>query len=390
VSPRNLLPLISLLTIVVLAGTTELIARWKFKESPPFNLACMGPVDPVTGVRALPNCACWDKGIESQWVEYRFNNCGHRAGIECGAKPTGVYRIVMTGSSFAMGHHIQRERSFAALLPTELSRETGRTIELYNASMVSVTPHVAALRMDDVLSANPDMILLIITPFDVEKEGVQNLPVSSPMHNSSVLAKFWFRVRAAFSSKPIPDAFKELFDIALEIVHPRSVVMLRHYLFESRSQYLRSTLIDEDDSSGFLRAKPSAAWRERLQLVDRDVAEIARRTKTAGVPLAVALVPSRAGAAMIPMSEWPAGFDPFKLDNELRSITETHGGIYIDILPDFRNLLNPERHYFPVDGHPDAEGHALISRFLTMELTNGSVPALRIAGQPQEAWEQAR
>ena len=58
------------------------------------------------------------------------------------------------------------------------------------------------------------------------------------------------------------------------------------------------------------------------------------------MPLVAALLPQRAQAAMISRSRWPAGFDPYKLDNELRSMVVSHGGTYVDILPDFRNIVS--------------------------------------------------
>jgi hypothetical protein len=93
---------------------------------------------------------------------------------------------------------------------------------------------------------------------------------------------------------------------------------------------------------------------------------------------------------MISMGKWPDGYDPYKLDNELRAIITRHGGIYIDILPGYRALPNPEEDYFPVDGHPNASGHAIISGMLAKALTNGSIPALKAATQPQAGLEKQK
>jgi hypothetical protein len=76
------------------------------------------------------------------------------------------------------------------------------------------------------------------------------------------------------------------------------------------------------------------------------------------------------------MGDWPKGFDPYKLNNELRAAITSHGGIYLDILPDFRSVLNPQRGYFAVDGHLDAHGHEIITGMLARALTSGAVPAL--------------
>jgi len=114
------------------------------------------------------------------------------------------------------------------------------------------------------------------------------------------------------------------------------------------------------------------------------VADMELRAKVAGVPLVIAHAPDRVRAAMISSGEWPAGYDPYNLDRELRSIVESHGGTYIDILPGFRTVPNAEQYYFPVDGHPDSQGHAIISELLARELTKGIAPALKAVSPAQQ------
>jgi hypothetical protein len=80
---------------------------------------------------------------------------------------------------------------------------------------------------------------------------------------------------------------------------------------------------------------------------------------------------------MISMKEWPEGYDPYRLGNEIRSIVVSKGGTYVDILRAYRNIPNPEQGYFPVDGHANADGHALISHLLADALTDGAVPILK-------------
>ena len=113
-----------------------------------------------------------------------------------------------------------------------------------------------------------------------------------------------------------------------------------------------------------------------MQQFDDYAAEITRRAKTAGVPIVVVMVPNRAQAAMISMDEWPKGFNPFTIDKELGTIITRHGGLYVDILPDFRETANPEQHFYPIDGHPDSDAHAMIAGYLAKELTGGAVPEL--------------
>jgi hypothetical protein len=67
---------------------------------------------------------------------------------------------------------------------------------------------------------------------------------------------------------------------------------------------------------------------------------------------------------------------------------EPQGGVYVDLLPAFRRIPNPERHYFPVDGHLDGEGHAMIARMLEEELANGRIPELRPIPEPRSSLAQ--
>jgi hypothetical protein len=382
-----LLPLVSLLTIGILACSTELIARRVFSGSTTLMKNCMVMDDPTTGPRAVPNTVCWEKFPESQMVEYRFNSCGHRAGMECLPKQSGTYRIVMTGSSLALGEGVQREQTFAALLPAELSQQTGRKVELYNESMGWGFPHSVRLRFNEVLTAKPDLILWILTPGDIE--GASLIVYSSDAESRrqgslSLPERAWVRMKSAFTSESFEAAASELF------TRTRTALLLRHFLYQSQSQYLTSYQMVSDQEAGFLKTDPSAEWRGHLEQFDTDAANMEGRAEAAGVPFVAVLVPIRAQAAMISMGRWPATYNPYELDDQLRSIITRHGGTYLDILPDYRDIPNAEQGYFPVDTHPNAEGHKTIAELLARALTSGAVPALRAAPQPQSLSDKGK
>ena len=255
--------------------------------------------------------------------------------------------------------------------------------------MESGFPHSVDLRFDEVLAAGPNLILWILTPFDIKK--VSSVLPDQATSRGSFLARNWSRIKVAYSTESIPDASHELWQrVADAFGDTRTAFMLRHFLFQSQTQYVKSYLIGGDDESGFLRAEPSKLWQDRMQQFDGYAADIERRATAAGVPLVAVMLPNRAQAAMISMGEWPAGFDPYKLDAEVRSVIVSHGETYIDILPDLRDVPNPEQGYFAVDGHPNARGHAMFSALLARELTGGVVPALRVEAQLKTAQEPAR
>ena len=386
-----LLPLLGLLTIVLLIAGAESTARARFSDTPRGLASCLVLNDLSTGVRGVPNSECRDKSAETGWTDYKFNSCGHRAGMECGAKDPGAYRIVMTGSSVAMGLYVDREESIAGRLPAELTRMTGRKVEVYNASIGAAyggSPHSVALRMNEVMAQKPDLVLWVMTPWDLDHaddlrpqdEYLRAAGKSEPKkdaasYSSSPLRRIAAKIGADSLASSLYDDLKSF----------RLRTLVTHYLFESRSLYVKSYLKNKDDAAGFLKAEWAPEWNDRLKEFDGYAAEVIARAHAAGVPVVAVLVPNRAQAAMISMGEWPQGYDPYKIDEELRGNITSRGGIYADIFSGFCTMANPEDHYLPVDGHPDAEGHAIITNLLAQQLTNGAIPELRA-----QAMEQAQ
>jgi len=384
-----LLPLISLLTISLLAIGTELIAR-SFFTSKGTLAACEILNDPL-GQHGVPDSACKAKLPESSMIEYKFNRCGHRSGLECGRKSDGSYRIVTTGASAVMGFGVRQEDDFSELLTTKLSRLTGRRIEVYNSAFAvhyGGTPRVIAQRFNDLLGPKPDMILWSFGPNDVEFSSILTVQDNIPIEKAHTsLMTTILRLRESVGGFT-PQAMGRAAHIISE--HTFSTLMLQHYLYESQSIYVEHFLMADDEEQGFLKSEPSAEWRSHLQEFDGYAAQIEGRAKAAGIPLVAVFVPSRAQAAMISMGKWPAGYDPYKMGEQVRRIITSHGGTYIDILPGYRTLPNPEREYLPVDGHPNADGHAMIAALLAKGLTDGTVPALKAAWAQQAAFEQGK
>lgn len=363
-----LLMSLGLLTLLTLVCFLELAARKLIPESGSVFRGCMLLNDPSAGTQGIPNSSCAEQSPEGPLTEYRFNACGDRTSGDCGPKSPGTFRIVLVGSSFGFGFMVPSDKTFAALLPIELSQETGRTIEVYNESMVGRFPLQVTSRFSEVLAAKPDMVLWVLTPADIQFSS-RGMPPPAELSPNE------------FGSHMRP--LVKVLNFVLQHGngwYEHIGILLRHILYtnETQAQYVTSFLMNGDDSSGFLKAQLSANWTNHLRQFDARAALVESRSKAAGIPFVAVLVPNRAQAAMISTGRWPAGYDPYKLDNELRSIIESHGGMYVDVLPDYRLIPNPERHYFPVDGHPDPDGHAIISHLLARQLSSGTVPAFKV------------
>jgi hypothetical protein len=402
-----LLPLIGLLTICAIAVFTELISRRIFSESKTTLNSCLILNDPSTGVRGIPNSVCREKFPESQWVEYKFDGCGYRSGMICGPKIPGAYRIVMTGSSAVLGELVPIDKTFATLLPVELSRITGRKVELYNEGLGLKFARYTDLSFNDVLAAQPDLVLWVVTPLDVRHAAFPDLDTEMSPDIDTQKEK---SDRTA-PDRPAPVRPSPVLKSAIEWMkamlgqHAGAIVtgqVLRHFLYEheSQGQYVQAYLLKASGNqphsvgingdANFLQSELNPEWKAHLREFDTYAADIESKAKAAGVPLVVVLLPNRAQAAMISMGNWPEGYDPYGLDNKLSSIVVSHGGTYVDVLPYFRTLPNPEQGFFPIDGHLNAEGHAMIVDILARALTGGPVPALKVAAPQQPAREQGK
>lgn len=368
-----LLPLLSLLTMLALILVPEESGRKLFPAEAGSMSPCIVKGNAPTETRAIPNSVCHYKTLDSPMVEYRFNACGHRTDMKCGVKPDGAYRIVVVGSSMTMGSGVRVEDAFATTLPAALSQRTGRTVDLYNEAIAGPAgdPFSIANRFSEVLAAKPDLILWVLTPGDIYQKdpGQSNTP--APQSGKE----------AEPGSRSLP--LMNLFDRAVAPLRGSAIkVFMEHYIYKSQYILVNSASRSGEDTVGFMRQPTSALWLERIQQFDGNAQRIMEQAQKAGVPVVAVVLPADASAAMISRGSWPAEFDPYWLGGQVRTVVESRGGIYLDILHGLRTIPEPDRNYYPVNGHPDAAGHAVLSRLMADGLTDGIVPALKVAANP--------
>jgi hypothetical protein len=370
------LPILGLLTSCLLAGTVELVARRMFARIPTRGENCLVISDPSDGARGIPNCVVWEKIPEGKLTEYRFNSSGYRDDVNFGPKSPGTYRIVMVGTSVAAGFRVPRKETVAALLPAELSQRTGRRVEVYNQGLPLRTSRSISRDLKDAVAANPDMILWIVSPLDISYSSL--LGRKDEAAPSTQQAGSRNSIKAVFATESFNASMATLFS------HTRTSILLKELLYASPSRYVQSSLMGDDYKKDFLLSESSTEWQRELKDFDSSAADIEGQARKAGIPLVAVLVPDRTQAAMISMmDECPKGFDPYKLGEELRSIIVSYGGTYIDILPEYRTVPNPQLGYFAIDGHPNVYGNAMIAGFLVDKIASFINPGKSAAVQPQ-------
>ena len=335
-------------------------------ESQESTLGCLVLNDPSTGVRAIPNTVCRGKLDEGPQVEYRFNSCGHRAGMECGAKSPDTYRIVLVGSSMAEGYGVTREQSFASLLPAELTRRSGRKIEVYNAAMQWGSPKTLDLQFKQALALQPDMILWPVSVWEISNADL--ITYQHGNHIDADLGSIWNTVVSTFHRQGFATAAETgIVETIVAVLNSRTQLLIRHYLYMSPSLYMGGAL-KSDLEVDYLGSTPNANAQNHIRQFDGYAAHIAAQASAAGVPLVVTMLPLRSQAVMISAKEWPAGFSPYQSSEYMRSVVESNGGVFLDILPDFRNIPDAGSYFYPVDGHPTPAGHKILSTMLAEAL----------------------
>ena len=343
---------ICFLTFGALWTLTELSARRLFANSSTTIWSCFVPSGQSSGIRAIPNSVCLEKLPESPLIEYRFNACGYRTEARCGPKPPGSLRVVVVGSSYAMGYQVPYEHTFAALLGPKLTAAAGRKVEIDNQGMLFGTPRRTSLYFEEALNAHPDLILWTLGPWDIENVSQTQdvLPLAKVDREGGPPPPKLIRFFNAFRDQGVVSVIRG----------SRSVLMIRHMLYQSRTQYLRSFVM-ESDSAGIFATHPSRKWEKRWADLDAIARDMAGRAHAAGVPFVITAVPDLAGALMASGGDWPDQFNPFTFGEQVRSLAQKYDGIYLDMLRSFRRVPDIGRFYYTVDGHMNIAGHEWIA-----------------------------
>ena len=355
-----LLPLLGLATILFMLGASEILTRliWTARGSN----ACMDR-NSMVGPRFKPNCTIRTKNAEGPWITDHYNECGYRSATSCGPKPLGTIRIAILGSSVSAGLNVPYERTYFALISSELSRIYHRPVDVQNLGVPASSPIYAYRRVGEALALKPDVVLYFLTPFDVE---LQIDPKELVERNNSTRTASTRAVHSTVSPMKWLDQF---------LIQSRTALVAQHFLFQNKNTYLRLYMTSYGDKADFLRQPFTHAWQQRFADLDLVIGDMATKLHAAGVPLVVIPVPSRAEAALLSSRPWPPHVDPFAFGRQIKMIASKHGAGYVDLMEAFSRLPDSEQLFYVVDQHVTAEGQKVIAQNLSRKLQDGCVRA---------------
>lgn len=362
-----LLVLVSLLTILLMFIVAELLARRAFEEqivdTCEYNAGAVGWL-------FTPNCTSVLKAAEGNWVINVTNSCGYRTKEPCGPKPADGRRVIVMGTSVARGYFVSYETSFAGRSSSILSKQCGRPVDFQNLAMARGYDASGplwdrlSLRVDEALSLRPDLIAIVLTAFDLAKytEPSTKLPEGIPDGTLAWISRVGVSVNAGLRA------------LVNNAAHwSRTANMLRHYAFADTTIYL-PLYLKHGDEADFLRPPLSSVWRYRASVVDTVLLNVTTKTNPANVPVVLIYVPDRAQAALAKIAGQFAGIDPYAFGQILREVTKRHDVQYLDATSAMSRTEDPAGLYFPVDGHPNDDGHAVLAKALVDHLRARTVP----------------
>ncbi len=355
-----LLPAICIATLLLMVGIPELIAEHSFYEHKVD--ACLRP-DPVLGDRALPNCQSRYKPGEGPWTENDYNECGYRSNESCLSKPADTFRVALIGSSTSMGYLVPYDQTFAVRSEKILSNTCGRPVEFQSMGGLGYQWRRLETRMDEALKLKPDLVVSVITPFDMRQPLDLHLLGGPEPHGLIGTIVGGLRSIVQGSS------------LWMAVLHYRAdlpVTYLRFFLRDpSRSDYLRQPL--------------SAFWQQQLGYTDTLIQDLAAKAHAENVPLLLMFVPLRAQAVLLKHhAEFP-DMAPLTLDHALAKMAQSNGAGFLDMTPTFAAAgdLNPL--FYAVDDHITGAGSAMVADRLTQDIMAARYPGLQSCGPVKAA-----
>jgi hypothetical protein len=224
----------------------------------------------------------------------------------------------------------------------------------------------AAMRAPEAAAAHPQAAVMFVDATDLFQTPPANFSLSLSAHKDVIT--------------PLPGqlpgwaGIKDNLQFKRLKADSRAALVASHFLFKNGRSYL-DLYLKNGDKADFLRPPFTPAWRQRLEVLDKDLGYMADQLKAQNVPLLVVYVPQQAQAALISGLSGP-GTDPFALNRAVQLIAERHGARFRDASALFHGVRDVASYYYPVDGHLNAKGNALLAEVVQQGLVDGPHPLL--------------
>ncbi|WP_174296658.1 SGNH/GDSL hydrolase family protein [Sphingomonas bacterium] len=340
-----ILPLIALLTLLVMSGGAELIARAAYPVQ--MDISCT--LHTTRGTRFRPMCVGLNKAVDGPWVENRFNACGYRTAENCAVTPATRLRVAVVGSSIARGQGVAYADTFSARASADLSHACGQTVDFQNLGNTAADLLRLDKRMAEVVAIKSRVVIMLLTPYDLQH-----------LDDVDIL------VPGAHLPKPKPFGLVDVMGM-LRSSHLFDVG--QHYLYlDPAIQVTAFVRNGVDDMNGYVVAPLPPKWKSRVEQIDALLKKMTAVTTPAGIKVVLVYVPRRVHAVLEIPRYAIAKLDVHILDRELQAAAHANGAEFIDTTPNFAAARNFNSLFYIADGHPSGDGHALIAKAVEARL----------------------
>jgi lysophospholipase L1-like esterase len=273
------------------------IEMWRYAR----ELKVASPI-PRLGHEHIPNA---DAILQS--IEIRTNAWGLRGGPVGDRPAPGRRRILVLGSSIALGWGVEEDRVVSSLLQKKFEAAS-QDVEVLNAGIGNYNTERYVERFLDRLAGLKPTDLLVLA-FVRDGEALEPSTSSLLLRNSELAVTVWI-------------AFSRLFGVTGE------GGLVDHY----RAVY--------------------APGSPALAVMQAEFAKLGDYARRNGICVTLAMVPD-----VHNLDNYPLGF----VHEVFAAAARKNGFAYVDLLPAFEGLTPAEVWAMPGDPHPNARGHALMA-----------------------------
>lgn len=323
--------------------------------------------DPYTGYRLKPNNVCFSYNN----IPTIVNSKGHRDHEVTFEKGDNIFRILVLGDSFTVGHNVPQETTYPQILEGFLNKQSNKKYEVVNTGVGGWEPfQYAQYYFHYGKQLNPDLILI---GFFVGNDTYnQYTEVSQTM--TAVNGRLLLREKAE-------SRFIKLKVFFYEKLHLARLILNKRILTTSNNEK-RFTRKDCEDFSKFYiwlqRVRVKNHLKRRMHLYNRaknsifQISRIKRDADYSSIPVVVILIPDElqinTALQKVVVDDDKRNRYDFKMPQSM--LVQMFQDIDVDVIDLLPAFIKDTRCLYLNDTHWTSEGHKLAASIIYKEISD--------------------
>ncbi len=285
-------------------------------------------------------------------ISIRTNSLGLREHREYDVKRRGVFRILALGDSFTWGTGVAYDKTYLRRLEKTLNNdERPERVEIVKAGIPAYqTPDALALLKHMGLALEPDMVLLGFIAEDMIDKDTRNRNIGGGKKSGN------------------KGLILEIFTASSLLKAERKLRNASHF-YKLMARYLSQGpllkwFVSKKTADSFLLKDYPPKWQALWSATEGYLQDMQQLLRDKNIPFVIVVMPQRLQIAMRQLQLEGNRFDAAKPAKLVQAFGEAQGVPVLDLMPHFLDAARNQQLFFPVDGHPNAAGTALIASAL--------------------------